>query len=115
MIKNKGKTNSICPVKKNNGEYATDEKVIREEWRANFESICTPNKNSQDDTFAKTLDEAVTSELANIKKDLNNTERFDIILPTEVDKISRSLKLNKACGYDNNSSEHLKYAINNTY
>ena len=57
----------------------------------------------------------MTNELATIKKDLKNTDSFDIILPTEVEKISRSLKLNKACGYDNISSEHLKYAINNTY
>ena len=58
----------------------------------------------------------MTTELANIKKGINNiADNIDIILPTEVEKISRSLKLNKACGYDSISSEHLKYASNNTY
>ena len=58
----------------------------------------------------------MTTELASIKKDINNiADNIDIILPTEVEKISRSLKLNKACGYDSIPSEHLKYASNNTY
>ena len=48
----------------------------------------------------------MSTELANIKEDINNiADNFDIILPTKVEKISRSLKLNK----------HLKYASNNTY
>ena len=60
----------------------------------------------------KTVDDDVSTELTNIKEDINNiADNFDIILPTEVEKISRSLKLNKACGYYSISNEHLKYAI----
>ena len=43
----KCKRNNICPVKKENGEYVTDETAIREEWRAHFESIYTSNINNQ--------------------------------------------------------------------
>ena len=103
----KSKTNNICQIKKDYGEYVTDETAIREEWRAHFESIYTPDINNQDATFAKTVDDAVSTELASIKEDINNmADNFDIILPTEIEKISRSLKLNKACGYDSISSEH---------
>ena len=58
----------------------------------------------------------MSTELANIKEDINNmADNFAIILPTEVEKISRSLKLNKACGYDSISSELFKYASNTPY
>ena len=57
------------------------------------------------------------TELANIKKNeiSDIAYNFTVILPIEVEKIYRGLKLHKPCGYDSISSEHLKYASNNIY
>ena len=38
----KSKTNNICPIKKDNVEYVTDETAIREEWRAHLSQFILP-------------------------------------------------------------------------
>ena len=97
----------VLAVKNKKDEVIYEICDILKIWKEHFSSICTPkNEPSFDQEHFATVNTKI-AELDSMKDDSPFLEyNFG---ESEVQKAVKKLKINKACGYDHISAEHIKY------
>ena len=92
-----------------NGSILTDPKDVFKAWESYFMKLYTPsNKPHYDDRFMKHIEtEVKRCEEESLRKDTYVLR--DPLVPEEIRKEIRKLKLKKAPGWDNVTTEHIRY------
>ena len=97
----------VLAVKNKKDEVIYEICDILKIWKEHFSSICTPKNEPSFDQEHFTAVNTRIDELNSMKDDSPFLEyNFD---EAEVQKAVKKLKINKACGYDHISAEHIKY------
>ena len=105
----KGGKQRITPIKLDNDTIISDPDEILESWRAYFQDLYTPKDNSQyDSTFKQSIQNEV---IHMVDKSFNhgNKSLEKPFVSSEVVNIIQGLKNKKAPGFDEITSEHIKY------
>ena len=100
--------NNINCIRNSKKQVTHDEKGILDAFREHFPSVCTPipDPSYDEDNFD------LVNNCVSRYNSFNNKDEFlsDPFTEYEVSKAIGRFHLKKACGYDNISTEHIKYA-----
>lgn len=98
------------PIRNDNGILLNDPNDIANEWNKYYETLYN---ESEDENYDDDFRHQVLKELDNIESKLQNVNKFltgGPLSTKEIDKILKTMKNNKAPGWDQITAEHLKYS-----
>ena len=103
-------TKNVNSIRDDKGDILTDPNEIVQEWSKYFHQLFEePEANTDDILFENEVKDVVEK----CKRDRTKQCDTDIFTTEgEVREMIKALKLNKACGYDEITGEHLKYGGN---
>ena len=112
FLVNKKKHSGTAPIYSDDGQLLTDPNMIRNEWNSYYEELFSDNGN---DNCNHEFKEHVETEVCQIYNELANMVNSMYLKGgpatyTEIDKLISKLKNKKAPGWDQLTSEHIKYS-----
>ena len=106
--KHKNRSRIVHPLKMKDGSILTNTDDIREAWRKYFQELYTPSDDNYDSEFYKYIENELDYCLNDSNLELDDILQ-EVFTTDEVQKVIKSLKNNKAPGWDDITAECIKY------